>query len=244
VPRAERFAAAALAGAFPADFDTGAVLAPAAAAAPARTARRRQRGGGAGAGAGAGAAAPPATLAVLEGVLNRTRPPSRFQQDGDARPRPHGIQPLVTQSPMVDDAGAAAAMAFIYTATTRGAARALWPQAARAAPGAAPGVAAGPLILSAPQATEAAVVEALAMSLGGQEYCNLNAAPGGGVITMQRAPSWPRPAGAPGPSGGGGGGGAMAEARARVACALPALPQNVRDDLQVCRREGRTGNGR
>jgi hypothetical protein len=61
---------------------------------------------------------------------------------------------------------------------------------------------------------------------------------------MQRAPSWPRPAGAPGPSGGGGGGGAMAEARARVACALPALPQNVRDDLQVCRREGRTGNGR
>jgi hypothetical protein len=240
-PRAERAAALALAAAFPPAFDTDSVLASAPARAPPRPrARRGASSGSAGAGAAAGLPPAAATLAALEGVLNRTRPLGKFQGDADARPRPHGIHPLVVQSPMVDDDAAAAAMTFIYTATTRGAARGLWPQAARAPPGGY-----GPLIVSAPQATEASVVEALGMALGGQEYCNLNPAPGGeGGVLMERAPSLQRPGAPGGPPGGGPGGGAApgfsngsrgvtAAMRARAARALPALPQNLREDLQV-----------
>jgi hypothetical protein len=118
-------------------------------------------------------ARPKATAFALEGALNRTRPLTLFQQASDRRPRQHGIHPLVVQPPMVDKAATHAAMAVIFTATTRGDARGLWPTLAKGLSRDLGGASAGPVILSAPQATEAAIVEVLQLVLSGPGYTNL-----------------------------------------------------------------------
>lgn len=196
-------------------------------------------------GGAAAAATLDAPLVALEGVLNRTRPLAKFHQLGDRRPRAHGIHPLVVQSPMVDDAAAHAAMTFIYTAATRGAERGLWPVIPKAPPG---GVGSGPLLLGAAHATEAGIAEALAMLLGGQEYCNLHPSASSTAASPSQSEgrTAPYPPGAPpAPAAPGGEAAAAAppapaagrvvtgEMRARMQSWLPQLPGTVKDDLQV-----------
>jgi hypothetical protein len=230
-PAGERAAASALAGAFPAAFDPEAVLdlpAPRpAAAAPAE--------------APPADAAVAATLAALEGALNRARPLTQFAQPGDRSPRAHGIHPLVVGTPMVDDGAARAAMALIYASATRGAARGLWPPLSKGQPSGGDG--GGPLILSAPQASEAGVVEALSMALGGHDYTNINvgapaAAPAAPAQVLLAPAALDGGAGASGsgsgsalrPAAGRGPTGAM---WAKVQRGLPALPGALKEDLQV-----------
>jgi hypothetical protein len=210
VPRPDRALACALVSSFQPKFDTDSVLS------------RR----------GAGAPPASATLAALEGALNRTRPLTRFKQAGDGRARAHGIHPLVVQHPMVDDTSTAAAMKFIYATTTQGATRSLWPSIAKATAGGAGAV--GPLILSAPQANEAGVLEAVTLALGGQEYFILNAAHGGGIGGAAAGGAAGTGAAAAAAAAAAAGRGVTPEMRALVQRQLPALPPGVMEDLQVC----------
>jgi hypothetical protein len=194
--------ATALMGRFPASYAEPAAAgaapgaAPAAAgASPAGSNSENHRAAAAAAtsaAAAAPAAAPqadPATLAALEGCINRIRPLAAFQQDRDRRRRPVGAHVPLLLHPMIDEPSCHAALETVYTTVTAGQARALWPLLPKGPPrgaGAAAGAglaspapaAAAPLQLSAREANEAALLQALGAVLPEQHVVAMSAAPG------------------------------------------------------------------
>jgi hypothetical protein len=223
-------------GAFPPDFGPEGVL---------QLADASLEGAAGAGGAAAEAARRSATEAALEGVLNRVRPLTAHRQPSDRAPQPHGIQPLVVGSPMLDERQVHAAMRVIYSAVTRGEGRGLWlPLAVGAPPGGSMGPNGGdgvaqPLaVLSAPQATEAGLVQALQLVIGGQQdYTNIFGAGAslgrGGEPPLPRISASGDGADSAGPGLGGASRGPSRATSRRLASGLPSLPAAVRAELQV-----------